>query len=126
MKLSCIAVLLCALGVFGRAPGKMAGRVTDSEGAIIEGARILLHPDPMGRTDPDPRPEVSRKTDNRGRFEAELEPGFYDVCIMAAAFTPACKKVLIEDGKTVRYGAQLKVDPLLVQHLGDRFIKKDE
>ena len=70
------------------------------------------------------RPEVSRKTDDRGRFEAKLEPGFYDVCVRASAFTPECKKVLIEDGKSVQYRAQLKVDPLLVQHLADRFIKK--
>ena len=62
-----------------------------------------------------------RESDAAGRFEVRLEPGFYDVCVMATAFAPECKKVLVVNGAAIQYDARLKADPLIMQHLGDKF-----
>ncbi len=33
------------------------------------------------------------RTDGNGRVAEQLEPGLYDVCVMAPVFAPACKQI---------------------------------
>lgn len=116
-----VAVALCGFAATAASTGTVKGRVTDSEGAVINGAHLLFHPDPSGQSNPSSRSDVMRESDAMGRFEVHLEPGFYDVCVMATAFTAECKKVLVTSGKTIRHDAQLQADPLVMQHIGDTF-----
>jgi hypothetical protein len=116
-----MAVVLCSSVAIAASPGTIKGQVLDSEGAVIKGAHLLFHPDASGQAKPAIRSDVMRESDTAGRFEVQLEPGFYDVCVMATAFTPECKKVLIVDGNAIQHDARLKADPLVMQHLGDKF-----
>jgi Carboxypeptidase regulatory-like domain len=119
--LAACAVALCCSAATAASLGTIKGRVSDSEGAAIKGAHVLFHPDPSGQGRWMSRPDVTRETDAVGRFDIQLEPGFYDICVMATAFTPECKKILVTNGSTLQHDIQLKADPLVVQHLGDRF-----
>jgi hypothetical protein len=101
--------------------GGIRGQITDSEGAVIAGAHLLIHPDGSGRIPAAKSTDVQLETDRMGRFGVQLEPGFYDVCVMANAFTPQCRKVLVTNDGVVEYRAHLTVDPLVVNSLGDRF-----
>jgi hypothetical protein len=123
MKFSLITVVaaLCCSAATAASPGTIKGRVVDSEGAVIKGAHLLFHPDPSGQNKPASRSDVMRETDAAGRFDVQLEPGFHDVCVMATAFSPECRKVLVTGGGTIQHDAQLKADPLVMRHLGDTF-----
>ena len=116
-----IAVFVCSSVAIAASRGTIRGQVLDSEGAAIKGARLLFHPDASGQVKPEIRPDVMRESDAAGRFEVQLEPGFYGVCAMATAFTPECKKVLIVPGDGIRHDLRLKADSLVMQHLGDKF-----
>jgi len=120
-SLMTVAVALCCSVATAASPRTIKGQVVDSEGAVIKGAHLLFHPDPSGQNKPAARSDVMRETDAAGRFDVQLEPGFYDVCVMATAFTPECKKVLVTNGGTIQHDAQLKADALVMQHLGDTF-----
>jgi hypothetical protein len=95
--------------------------VSDSEGAAIEGAHLLFHIDTSGRTNPTPSLDIVRETDAMGSFDVQLEPGFYDVCVMAKAFTPECRKILVSKEKEVQHLVRLNANPLVMKHLGDTF-----
>ena len=101
--------------------GEDRGASGGLRGAVIKGAHLLFHPDPSGQSKPAIRSDVMRETDAAGRFDVQLEPGFYDVCVMATAFTPQCRKVLVTNGGTIQHDAQMKADALVMQHLGDTF-----
>lgn len=116
-----MAVTLCSSLAVAVSSGTITGSVMDSEGAIIKNAHLVFHRDFSGQNKPAAYPDVTRETDASGRFSVQLEPGFYDVCIMATAFAPECRKVLVTSGETREHNAQLKVDALIVQHLGDTF-----
>lgn len=116
-----MAVVLCSPVAIAASPGTIKGRVLDSEGAAVKGAHLLFHPDGSGQAKPVLRSDVMRESDAAGRFEVQLEPGFYDVCIMATAFTPECKKILVVNGDAIQHDARLNADPLVMQHLGDKF-----
>jgi len=115
-----ISVLYCSVAV--AAPvGTIQGRVSDSEGAAIKGAHVLFHLDTSGQTKSAPTVDIGRETDAMGHFDVQLEPGFYDVCIMATAFTPECRKILVSKERNTQHNARLKADPLVIKHLGDTF-----
>jgi hypothetical protein len=116
-----VFVLYCFVAV--AAPvGTIQGRVSDSDGAAIKGAQILFHLDSSGQTKATPTVDIVRETDVMGHFDVQLEPGFYDVCIMATAFTPECRKILVsKNGGNTQHNARLNADPLVIKHLGDRF-----
>ena len=116
-----LAVVLGSSVAIAASPGTIKGQVLDSEGAAITGAHLLFHPDPSGQAKSAIRSDVMHESDAAGRFEVQLEPGFYDVCVMAAAFAPECKKVLIVGAVAIQHDARLKADPLVMQHLGDKF-----
>ena len=122
-KISRVAIVLASLLSVAAAGsrGTVNGTVRDSEGAVIKGAQVLFHPDPSGQGHPDSRADVTRETNAAGQFAVELESGFYDVCVMAVAFTPERRKTLVRPGGVARYDTRLKADPLVTQHLGDTF-----
>ena len=78
-------------------------RVTDSEGAAIAKARLLIHSDssgdqvsrrPTGDASQDAEvltktaEDVSVLTDANGSYSVNVTPGFYDVFVSAPMFTP--------------------------------------
>lgn len=116
-----LAIATCCFASTVNSRGIIKGRVVDSEGAVIKDAYVLFHPDPSGQITRLSGVDVTRETDAMGRFNLQLEPGFYDMCVMAAAFTPECHKILVTSGKVAKQDAQLKADALVTAHLGDRF-----
>jgi hypothetical protein len=114
-----IAVVLCCAATIAAPAGKVRGRVVDSGGAAIE-ARLLFHYDPSGQAQPVILPDVVRETGRDGHFDVQLDPGFYDMCILAPAFTPECRKILVKEA-TIEQDITMKADPLVIQQIGDRF-----
>jgi hypothetical protein len=114
------AIALCSMTSTASVRSRASGRVVGSEGAGLEKARLLFHPDPAGKMQRDRRSEVWRDTDSSGSFQADLEPGFYDVCVMAMAFTPQCRKIRVADGRPVKCDFSLRVDPLITEYLADK------
>jgi hypothetical protein len=99
----------------------LRGTLVDSEGSPIRMAYIVIHDDGSGRATTETRADVTLRSDNRGRFSAELEPGFYDVCVMAQAFTPVCRKLLLRDKQPTNLALRLSIAPEVVKQLGDKF-----
>jgi len=98
------------------------GTVLDSEGASVGGAHILIHPDLSRSEFPhSKRDDIFLNSDSRGRFETQLEPGFFDVCVMADAFTPQCRKVYIMEARILQIVFRLRADPEVVRRIGDKF-----
>jgi len=116
-----LVLMLYGLAALAELSGTVKGRISDSEGAAIKGAHLLFHMDTSGRNKSVPSIDVVRETDTMGDFEVQLESGFYDVCIMAKAFTPECRKILVSKERRVDLDTHLKADPLVIKHLGDTF-----
>lgn len=124
VSITCVtSFVLAAILVVATAPPAIAvhGRILDTEGAGIKGARVLFHADPAGEVPPLERADITRETDDEGLFDLEVAQGFYDVCVMATGFTPECKKIYATDGQSIRYDSRLRIDPLVVRVLGDKF-----
>lgn len=115
-----VVVLTLSCSVMVAAEGDLAGTVLDSEGAAIAKAHIVIHADASGRRAPAQAGDLIALTDRHGHFSASLTPGFYDVCVMADAFSPSCEKVFI-DHSPVALKVQLKADPKVMERLGDKF-----
>ena len=119
--LSCVVWLLFSWTLLAADTG-IDGKVLDSEGAAIEKAHVVIRPDASGKSEPVKSPSlVTIQTDKEGHFSATVTPGFYDVCVMADAFSPHCEKVLVEHDETVASKINLKADPEVMKRLGDRF-----
>jgi carboxypeptidase family protein len=123
-RLTIAAVLLlctplCATGL----QSAIAGRIADSEGAAIAGARLLIHWDPSGSVGlPDNfKQDLIVVTGHNGEYTATVPSGFYDVFVSAPGFTPAAAKVRIKRGQKTRFAVELKADPLVGKELGDTF-----
>jgi hypothetical protein len=98
--------------------GRLAGVVTDSEGAVIANAIVLVHwaghgADAARGAPPGLGDDLRLSTDKAGQFSAELAPGFYDVAVFATAFSPQAFKVRLRVGETTVSNAKLVVDPLM-------------
>src|SRR5215475_8798307 len=90
--------LISSTAGFGETPFK--GTVTDSSGAAISGAMVLVHWDSAGSTvglttNIGIKKDLIIKTDEKGSFTADLPWGFYDVFFSAMAFTPTCRKIRV-------------------------------
>jgi Carboxypeptidase regulatory-like domain len=116
-----LAVALCSSMAVAVSSGTITGRVVDPQGAVIQGAHLLFHRDYSGQNKLATHSDFTRETDASGQFDIQLEPGFYDVCVMASAFTSECRKVLVTEGTTIQHNTELKVDALVMQHSGDTF-----
>ena len=102
----------------------LRGVITDSEGAVIRGARVLVHWDASGasvglRSNVGVKQDLTAETNERGEFEMEVPPGFYDVFVSATGFTPYSNKIRLRAGEPATYKAKLKIDPLITRELGD-------
>jgi hypothetical protein len=98
----------------------ITGRITDSDGAVIAQARVLVHWDPSGG-----RSGVTKATqdlnilaDDSGVYSASVPVGFYDVFVSAPAFTPVAAKVIVKEGQRTVFNAKLYVDPLVSKEIG--------
>jgi catecholate siderophore receptor len=67
------------------------GRVLDSSGAAIVGARVTVTPDRAGAP-------ASALTDQQGEFEIALTPGGYAVRVRANGFVEASRRVTLSEG----------------------------
>ena len=104
------------------APANLQGLVLDSEGASIAKAHVVIRADASGRrATKNGVDDIVVDTDASGRFAAQLQPGFYDICVMADAFSPACQKVLVDSISTLRPKIRMRADPDIAKHLGDVF-----
>jgi hypothetical protein len=119
------AWLLVALTVWPQANESkvsLTGRVADSEGAAIKGARVFVIWDSSGsmlglRDNVGAVDARSAVTDAAGRYSIELPPGFYDVFVSAGSFSPAADKVRVKAGQTAIHDAKLSVDPIVSREL---------
>lgn len=108
----------------------LKGTVTDSTGAAIRRARLVVHWDSSGsavglKSNVGIKQDVTLETDEDGKFSADLPPGFYDVFVTAQAFSPQCQKIRIKPGSAAMYNPKLKVDPLVSSEIGDIFLPGD-
>jgi len=90
----------------------ITGRVTDSEGAALANARVLIHWDSSGSTvglrdNIGIKQDVALVTDTNGHYSAEVAPGFYDVFVSAVAFTPTAAKVRVKEGQATTLNRKL-------------------
>lgn len=117
-----ITIVLIALfcSLLNAAAANVMGTVVDSEGAAIVKAQIVIRPDSSGRREKVKNRDMIVETDAKGRFAVNLPAGFYDVCVMADAFSPRCLKILVgSDPLTPK--VQLPADPEVMKRLGDTF-----
>jgi hypothetical protein len=101
----------------------ITGTISDSEGAAIKNARVLIHWDPSGSTvgltdNIGTKQDVIVVTDERGQYSATVPPGFYDLFVTAMAFTPVATKVRVKEGQHASFNAKLRADRLVTKELG--------
>jgi hypothetical protein len=101
------------------APMILAGQVTDTEGAKIPRAHVVLRTDFSGGWSKASF-DGNATTDLNGMFTLNVGSGFYDLCVMADAFTPECRKIFIKD-RAVEQKIRLRVSPKVSQKIGDSF-----
>ncbi len=86
-----------ALAQSGR--GTLAGRVTDSAGAVLQGAKIELSPT-----------AAAAASGSQGEFTiTDLAPGSYTVTVSYVGFTPFSTNATVAAGQVARVEAVLKV-----------------
>jgi Carboxypeptidase regulatory-like domain len=113
--------LVFILGLSAESQSTIKGRVTDSEGAVIAKARVLIHWDsssPVSDTKKSLTQDVSVMTDSRGEYAAAVPVGFYDIFVSAPLFTPIAAKVIVKDRQQAKFNAKLYVDPLVSKEIG--------
>jgi hypothetical protein len=115
-----ILVFLCLSCSFATPQSAINGQITDTEGAVISNARVLVHWDAsssgLGLTGI--KQDVAVIADVTGHYFADVPPGFYDVFVSASAFTPVASKVRVKEGQTETFSAKLNADPLVSKELG--------
>ena len=121
-----LTVFLCVMLASANSESGIRGQVTDSAGAVIAKARVLVHWDPSGSTvglssNVGIPQDLLVMTDASGRYSVAVPPGFYDIFVSATAFTPAATKVRVKEGKDATFDVKLPPDPLVVEELGDQF-----
>ena len=119
-----VLVFICLSCMSAEAQSVISGKITDSEGAVIAKARVLVHWDSSGSTvglrdNIGIKQDVIVLTDPGGQFSASVPAGFYDVFVSAMAFTPAATKVRVKEGRLTTFNTKLKADPLVSKELGD-------
>jgi hypothetical protein len=122
MSRTLVAVALVFIsGLSAESQSAIKGRVTDSEGAVIAKARVLIHWDsssPASDTKKNLTQDVSVVTDSSGDYGAAIPAGFYDVFVSAPLFTPIAAKVIVKDHQQATFDARLYVDPQVSKEIG--------
>ena len=118
-----VLVFLCLACLSADPQSAITGQITDSEGAVIANARLLVHWDASSRAvglrdDVGIKQDVIVVTDANGRYSADVPAGFYDVFVSATAFTPIAAKVIVKQGQKAMLNAKLYVDPLVSKEIG--------
>ena len=123
-----IATLILALFVYtsDNKVTKITGQITDSEGAVIAHARIIIHWDSAGSTvgigdNLGLQSDLIVFTDNNGNYSAKVPPGFYDVFVSSLSLTPVAAKVRVTQNANGTFNGKLRADPLVTKELGDEF-----
>jgi hypothetical protein len=123
-----VAVLFLCISKLSAEPQSVInGQVTDSEGAVLAKARVLVHWDPSGSTvgltdNIGTTQDIIVVTDNGGNYLASVPAGFYDVFVSRMAFTPTAAKVRVKRRQSTIFNAKLSADPLVTKELGDEFV----
>jgi Carboxypeptidase regulatory-like domain len=115
------AAIVFILGHPAESQSAIKGRVTDTEGAAIAKARVLIHFDPAGRSSEAARNEtqdVSVVTDSSGVYSITAPAGFYDVFVSAPSFTPFAAKVIVKQHDQANFNPKLRVDPQVSKQIG--------
>jgi protocatechuate 3,4-dioxygenase beta subunit len=99
--------------------GTLRGSISDSNGAAVSNAYVVIHADATGRETMPAASELMLRSDADGHFSTDLEHGFYDVCVMANAFTPDCRKLRIRSGRITEHRIRLKVDAAVISTVAD-------
>lgn len=92
-----VLVFLCLAWLSANPQSAITGQITDSEGAVIAKARVLVHWDPVGSTvgladNIGAAQDISVVTDDSGKYSASVPSGFYDVFVTATGFTPPLQR----------------------------------
>lgn len=98
-----------------------SGRITDPSGASIRGVLVTVQWNTHRANGPS-KPDVSNvslQTDGFGEFAVRLTPGFYDVCVHAAAFSPTCETVAVGEHESSVYRETLKLNSLILSERRD-------
>ena len=93
-------LLLCLLPLKAQTgKGSITGRVVDTRGGILQGARLRI--EPLG---------VSAVTDRTGEYRIpDLAPGAYKITVSFVGFASSTLDVTVSAGQTVRLDATLSV-----------------
>jgi hypothetical protein len=117
LLLVCIVLSVACSGL----AATLSGTVRDSKGAVIPRAHVVVHWDSAGsnylKDNIGTKEDKITTTDANGEYSLDLPPGFYDVFISAAAFSPHCEKVRLNGKGTKRLEVKLKVSPVTSQEL---------
>jgi hypothetical protein len=119
------AILFFSLTAAASPADDLRGVVTDSNGAVIRSAQILIHWDKSGtavglKSNVGLTKDMVLQADRNGKFGADLPLGFYDLFVSADAFSPQCQKIRITSGVTT-FDPKLHADPIVTNELGDSF-----
>ena len=125
--IACSLLFLFTSPLFASPKSVIAGRVVDSEGAVIANARVLVHWDSSGSTvgltdNIGLKNDVSAITDANGRYSVRLPAGFYDVFVSAMAFTPTAAKVRVKRDQPTTFDTSLRPDPLVSNELAHKLV----
>jgi len=126
MKRSLLPLIIAFLVISASAideSAQLTGTVRDHFGAAIGKASVFIHWN-TARAGGPPEParwDVALSTDRTGTFSTQLTPGFYDVCVHARAFSPACQTVALGKGQTITYSPTLEVNQLITNEMQDSF-----
>jgi len=119
-----VLVFSCLSWLSAAPESAIRGQITDSEGAVIANARVLVHWDSSGsgelRDNLGIKQDVTVLTDASGHYSANVPAGFYDLFVSAMAFTPTAAKVRVKEGQSTAFSTKLKVDPLVSKALAHK------
>jgi len=124
--LACVLAVVLFISAAPPGNGRLSGRVTDSQGAVISEAYLIVHWDSSGSTvglasNVGIVHDLNLQSDKEGVYSVDLPPGFYDVFVSSQAFTPSCRKVRVRAGEIASFSPKLRADALVTKELADRF-----
>lgn len=92
--------------------GQLSGEVRDVLGAALGKADVRIHLNvPLSAAAANfKNREIETSSNNAGKFALVLPPGFYDVCVHAASFSPSCKVIKVVQGAVVDCKMRLDIN----------------
>lgn len=128
LRIVSVVVLLSSVAFGEIGTGTVKGLVTDSEGAVIGKARVILHWDPAGsqvglKTNTGSKEDRLVTTDSNGEFQLNVPWGFYDVFVSASAFSPHCQKIRVKGDS--KLAVKLLLDPQVSKELDGTLVSPD-